>query len=123
MGLWTDEQESGQRSAAAVSFVAYAALRFLMWVAPHPTAGAALVSLRPHRTSAAVMRWFNSAYQASSLRGRLKRQGKTCVYLPSCTDYAQRAVSKYGLLRGLMLTGDRFRRCAEGGSGSYVDFP
>ncbi|MFD4385861.1 membrane protein insertion efficiency factor YidD [Streptomyces sp. NPDC058486] len=67
--------------------------------------------------------WFVKVYQESFLRDRLKQDGRTCVYLPTCTDYAQRAVTKYGLFRGLMLTGDRFRRCTEGGGGSYVDFP
>lgn len=79
--------------------------------------------MRPHRASLVVITWFDSSYQGSFLRDRLKRRGNVCVYLPTCTEYAQRAVLRYGIFRGLMLTGDRFRRCAEGGSGSYVDFP
>jgi putative component of membrane protein insertase Oxa1/YidC/SpoIIIJ protein YidD len=95
----------------------------LIRLAPSPNLVRAPVAARPHPISAAVIRWFNSAYQASFLRGRLKARGNTCVYLPTCTEYAQRAVLKYGLIGGLALTGDRFRRCAEGGSGSYIDFP
>ncbi|MEU9851751.1 membrane protein insertion efficiency factor YidD [Streptomyces sp. NPDC047974] len=116
-----------QGVGAAASVVAYAAIRVLIRAAALPPVrripvhGRAVA--RPHRLGTVVIVWFVKVYQDSFLRDRLKQDGRTCVYLPTCTDYAQRAVRKYGLLRGLLITGDRFRRCSEGGGGSYVDFP
>ena len=42
----------------------------------------------------------------------------TCKFYPSCSEYAQEAVEKYGLLRGLRLSASRLFRCnwfSEGG--------
>ncbi|MFD4371281.1 membrane protein insertion efficiency factor YidD [Streptomyces sp. NPDC058527] len=116
----------GNWKTAPASVVAYAGVRLLIRLAPRPNARAeppVRAVARPHRAGRVVIVWFVKVYQESFLRDRLKQDGRTCVYLPTCTDYAQRAVTKYGLFRGLMLTGDRFRRCTEGGGGSYVDFP
>ncbi|CAM3195276.1 hypothetical protein PSET11_01823 [Arthrobacter ulcerisalmonis] len=114
--------QAGQWLDSVMGWAAYAAVKVLIRIAPRPNteypqpAGA-------HRWSRLPVTWFVGAYQRSPLRDRLKSEGRQCVYLPSCTEYAERAVLTYGFWRGLMLTGDRFRRCSEGGHGSYVDFP
>lgn len=128
MGVSTDRRRTpAQRARDAVaaipSLAAFVAIRVLMRIAPspveHPPA-------RPHRThprGRAVVAWFGRMYQRSPLRAQLRARGNRCVYVPTCTEYAERAVERYGIVRGLQLTGDRFRRCADGGTGSYVDFP
>jgi putative component of membrane protein insertase Oxa1/YidC/SpoIIIJ protein YidD len=62
-------------------------------------------------------------YRHSLFGMYLNRNGPRCCFVPSCTEYAIRAVGKYGLRRGLLLTGDRFRRCTPLDEGAYVDFP
>jgi putative membrane protein insertion efficiency factor len=37
--------------------------------------------------------------------------GPRCKYYPSCSDYAAQAISRYGILRGLVLAGWRLMRC------------
>jgi putative membrane protein insertion efficiency factor len=37
--------------------------------------------------------------------------GRNCRFYPSCSDYAQEAVQKYGTLRGGWLTLKRLARC------------
>lgn len=117
------KQRSDHWLDALLSNAAYAAVQVLIRVAPRPNNNARQRPLRHHHASRLPVAWFVHAYQRSGLRDRLKSEGRACVYLPSCTDYAERAVLTYGLFRGLLLTGDRFRRCSEGGQGSYVDFP
>lgn len=73
--------------------------------------GSALVSL------------FVFLYRRSLFSRYLNRNGPRCCFLPSCTEYAVLAARKYGLLQGLLLIGDRFRRCSPAREGSYVDFP
>jgi putative component of membrane protein insertase Oxa1/YidC/SpoIIIJ protein YidD len=34
-----------------------------------------------------------------------------CNYLPSCSRFSEQAISKAGVLRGLLLTSDRLQRC------------
>jgi putative membrane protein insertion efficiency factor len=34
-----------------------------------------------------------------------------CRYYPSCSEYAVRAIERYGILRGLVLAGWRLLRC------------
>jgi len=63
-------------------------------------------------------------YKRSLIHRYLHRNYDTrCVYIPSCSDYAMLAVRKYGLARGLILIGGRFRRCGQTDHGDYVDFP
>jgi putative component of membrane protein insertase Oxa1/YidC/SpoIIIJ protein YidD len=62
-------------------------------------------------------------YRRSLLDKVLHRNGSHCCFLPSCSEYAVRAVEKYGVCRGLVLATDRFRRCRPEAQGSYVDFP
>ena len=37
--------------------------------------------------------------------------GPRCRYYPSCSDYAGQAITRYGILRGLVLAGWRVLRC------------
>lgn len=62
-------------------------------------------------------------YRRSLLRDRLCRTGYSCRFIPSCTEYAARAVQKFGFGRGLLMTGGRFYRCNPEYNGDYIDFP
>lgn len=37
--------------------------------------------------------------------------GEHCRYYPSCSEYAVQAVTRFGILRGLVLAGWRLLRC------------
>lgn len=37
--------------------------------------------------------------------------GERCKYYPSCSEYAAQAVTRFGILRGLVLAGWRLLRC------------
>jgi putative membrane protein insertion efficiency factor len=37
--------------------------------------------------------------------------GERCRYYPSCSEYAAQAISRFGILRGLVLAGWRLLRC------------
>jgi hypothetical protein len=37
--------------------------------------------------------------------------GQRCKYYPSCSEYAVQAITKFGILRGLVLAGWRLLRC------------
>jgi putative membrane protein insertion efficiency factor len=37
--------------------------------------------------------------------------GSRCKYYPSCSEYAAQAVTRFGILRGLVLAGWRLLRC------------
>lgn len=63
-------------------------------------------------------------YKRSWIRKQLHRSSESrCRFIPSCSDYCILAVRKHGLVRGLILIGGRFRRCAPEYQGDYVDFP
>ena len=49
------------------------------------------------------------------------RIGQRCVFEPSCSRYAELALRRHGLLRGLWLTLGRVCRCRPGAGG--VDLP
>lgn len=34
-----------------------------------------------------------------------------CLYHPSCSDFSKRAISKYGFIKGILLSTDRLTRC------------
>jgi putative membrane protein insertion efficiency factor len=42
-----------------------------------------------------------------------------CKYEPTCSSYASQAVQRYGILRGLVLTGWRLLRCNPWSHGGY----
>jgi putative membrane protein insertion efficiency factor len=37
--------------------------------------------------------------------------GQRCKYYPSCSEYAAQAITKFGILRGLVLAARRVLRC------------
>ena len=37
--------------------------------------------------------------------------GSRCKYYPSCSEYAAQAITRFGILRGLVLAGWRLLRC------------
>jgi putative component of membrane protein insertase Oxa1/YidC/SpoIIIJ protein YidD len=77
---------------------------------------------RPHGDRMA--RFAVARYKRSRIRKRFLAEGKSvCRFIPSCSDYCLRAVHKYGIYRGLMLTGARLRRCNPSYQGDSIDFP
>lgn len=49
--------------------------------------------------------------------------GGTCRHYPSCSQYAQEAVSKYGALKGMRLAIGRLSRCRPFGTFGYDPVP
>lgn len=45
--------------------------------------------------------------------------GERCKYYPSCSEYAAQAITKFGILRGLVLAGWRLVRCNPFSHGGY----
>jgi putative membrane protein insertion efficiency factor len=45
--------------------------------------------------------------------------GQRCKYYPSCSEYAVQAISKFGILRGLVLAGWRLLRCNPWSRGGF----
>jgi hypothetical protein len=45
--------------------------------------------------------------------------GERCKYYPSCSEYAVQAISRFGILRGLILAGWRLLRCNPWSRGGY----
>jgi uncharacterized protein len=45
--------------------------------------------------------------------------GGQCRFVPTCSQYALEAVSRYGVLRGSWLTLKRLGRCRPGGGSGY----
>jgi hypothetical protein len=45
--------------------------------------------------------------------------GPRCKYYPSCSEYAVQAISKFGILRGLVLAGWRLLRCNPWSHGGF----
>ena len=45
--------------------------------------------------------------------------GEHCKYYPSCSEYAVQAISRFGILRGLVLAGWRLLRCNPWSRGGY----
>jgi len=102
--------------------LAFLFLRVLIKVVPRP-------GPKPKRTprstwaGRSVVALFVWSYRRSWFGRYLNRDGSRCCFIPSCTEYTERAVASYGLWRGLILAGDRFRRCAPSYPGSRIDFP
>jgi putative component of membrane protein insertase Oxa1/YidC/SpoIIIJ protein YidD len=71
-----------------------------------------------------IIRCAIGCYRHSWIRSYVHRQSASkCRFIPSCSEYAEMAVRRYGLWRGLILIGGRFRRCRPDYRGDYVDFP
>ncbi len=39
------------------------------------------------------------------------QDGQTCLFDPSCSKYSLMSIKKYGIIKGLLMTGDRLLRC------------
>ena len=53
---------------------------------------------------------------------KLKRHG-TCIYYPTCSEYAIQAYEKYGFFKGSILTMWRIIRCNPFAKGGYDPVP
>jgi putative membrane protein insertion efficiency factor len=42
-----------------------------------------------------------------------------CRYYPSCSEYSRQAINRYGLVRGLLFTINRLRRCHPWSNGGH----
>jgi len=47
----------------------------------------------------------------------------TCIYVPSCSEYAIEAIKKYGSLKGTYLSTKRLLRCHPFAKGGYDPVP
>ncbi len=56
-------------------------------------------------------------YTLSSIAGR------TCRHLPTCSEYADIAIGRFGLWRGGWMTLARFTRCRPGGTHGFDPVP
>ena len=45
--------------------------------------------------------------------------GPRCRYYPSCSEYAAQAITRFGILRGLILAGWRLLRCNPWSHGGF----
>jgi putative membrane protein insertion efficiency factor len=45
--------------------------------------------------------------------------GQRCRYYPSCSEYAVQAITRFGILRGLVLAGWRLLRCNPWSRGGF----
>jgi uncharacterized protein len=45
--------------------------------------------------------------------------GDRCRYYPSCSEYAAQAITRFGILRGLVLAGWRLLRCNPWSRGGF----
>ncbi len=45
--------------------------------------------------------------------------GQRCKYYPSCSEYAVQAITRFGILRGLVLSGWRLLRCNPWSRGGF----
>jgi putative membrane protein insertion efficiency factor len=45
--------------------------------------------------------------------------GQRCRYYPSCSEYAAQAITRFGILQGLVLAGWRLLRCNPWSSGGF----
>ena len=45
--------------------------------------------------------------------------GQRCRYYPSCSEYADQAIRRFGILRGLVLAGWRLLRCNPWSHGGF----
>ena len=60
-------------------------------------------------------------YQAvfSPDKGIFKKTTPTCRFFPTCSDYALRAVEKFGILKGGILAAKRILKCHPFNEGGY----
>lgn len=44
-------------------------------------------------------------------KGMFRRKMPTCVFYPTCSDYAEEVIQKYGAIKGIWLAVKRIIRC------------
>lgn len=47
----------------------------------------------------------------------------TCIYIPTCSEYAAEAIKKYGSFKGTYLTAKRLLRCNPFAKGGFDPVP
>lgn len=55
-------------------------------------------------------------------RNKPKSWNGSCIYEPTCSNYAIIAIKKYGFFKGSLQTYSRIKRCDHNHSGG-IDFP
>ena len=93
---------------------------------PEQRSGTSEIRIIPPKPLGALARLilaFTRFYVRSPLHRWRHRNGCPCIYLPTCREYLERAVLKYGAARGLVLAWKRLRRCNNRYHGFYLDFP
>ena len=77
----------------------------------------------PPKASAFPIHLSVAIYRYSLAHSYMHRKGERCMFLPSCTEYAERVGNTHGLLEGLVIIGNRFRRCRSDTTEDFLDFP
>jgi len=49
--------------------------------------------------------------------------GRQCRYLPTCSEYSEEAIARFGLWPGLWMAMSRLQRCGPGGASGYDPVP
>jgi len=49
----------------------------------------------------------------------LEKFGIHCKYYPTCSEYARQAITKYGVIKGILLSFKRFCKCNPFSKGGY----
>ena len=49
--------------------------------------------------------------------------GGPCRHMPTCSQYAQEAISRYGAIKGIWLSAKRLARCRPLGTSGYDPVP
>jgi putative component of membrane protein insertase Oxa1/YidC/SpoIIIJ protein YidD len=76
-----------------------------------------------HPRSRWIVALLTRCYRRSAVFTYVQRSGRGCRFIPSCSEYAVRAVDKHGFWSGLSMTGSRLHRCQSAYEGDYIDFP
>lgn len=62
---------------------------------------------------------FDTGFGRLILPFALTGSGQVCKYSPACSEYTSQAISKYGIIKGLMLGVWRILRCNPWGKGGW----
>jgi putative membrane protein insertion efficiency factor len=82
-----------------------------------------LSQMSPHSTeetpTTSPLAWPAVALLSLYQRILSPQQGQVCAFQPTCSHFAQKALHKYGLLQGALMTSDRLQRCHQCAAGHY----